>query len=80
MICLNISASSRLQNDFNTCLCFSNYLPNLTFLSLSGNFIGKGGAHADGTKSSGDKVQNVYDFCGILIGGQYVTCFSERQV
>ena len=26
------------------------------FSSLQGNFIGKGGAHADGTKSSGDKV------------------------
>ena len=28
-------------------------------LQLTGNFIGKGGAHADGTKSSGDKVQHI---------------------
>ena len=26
---------------------------------LTGNFIGKGGAHADGTKSSGDKVHHI---------------------
>jgi hypothetical protein len=26
---------------------------------LAGNFIGKGGAHADGTKSSGDKVHHI---------------------
>ena len=26
-------------------------------IPIAGNFIGKGGAHADGTKSSGDKVR-----------------------
>ena len=31
-------------------------LPLLLCSLLIGNFIGKGGAHADGTKSSGDKV------------------------
>ena len=35
----------------------SHSLPS--FPPLAGNFIGKGGAHADGTKSSGDKVHNI---------------------
>ena len=37
------------------------------FIRLTGNFIGKGGAHADGTKSSGDKGSGLASYVASLI-------------